>query len=353
MARNNNHPPETLPPPPSDSAGSGLGLSRNPPGPGADDGVELSEAEAQEYADTLDEKLKGWVEAQRYENTQCTTTLYKFDNPTTGEDKSQCGQWVDDIPDSHTIGLTYGPGRYLLLVTLPRTKAGPRAIKGYRFRIHPFYDELRRRATYDGQYPSLSLLGPRPHAPGAPASLPAPGGMDAMTAGLSMVREVLNIVSPLLKQRDNAPGLDMGSMMMRNYGMMNDVMRRNLIESQALIADGIRAKIEGSGDMEGMQGAGEGEGEEKEPSLIEQITPLLNQFVPLILGRGPGAVVATQAVQALPQFQKVTRDKGEFVKIVNHLDKAIGKEKVDGLLKRLKLERPPKQEGEKVNIKAG
>ena len=338
MARNR---PEERPPG-DDNSGPGTlpaSVSGSPP-PGPDDLAELSEAEAQEYSETLDEKLKGWVAASRYENTQATCTLYKFDNPATGEDKSQCGQWVDEIPDAHSVGMTYGPGRYLLLVTLPRTRTGdrpgPRAIKGYRFRIHPYYEELRRRAMWGDPSP-FSGPGPRPHVPGAMA--PPPGPDASISAGLSMVREVLAIVSPLLKRQDNGGGLDYPALMMRNYDLMNTVMRKNLLESQSLIADGLRAKMEG-GAMDGGEGGTATVEEAAEPSILEQIIPLLDKFVPIILGRGPQAVVASQAVRALPQFQKVTKDKGEFQKIVAHLDKAIGKGKVDGLLKRLKLSRP-------------
>jgi hypothetical protein len=298
---------------------------------------ELTAAEAAEYQDTLDAKLRTWVEATRYENTQSTCTLYRFDHPTTGEDKSQCNQWTDEIPDAHTIGITYGPGRYLLLVTVPRSvingKPGPRAIKGYRFRIHPYYDELRRRASQDAGYPVMGY-GPRP---GAGAG-PMPAGMDAMSQGLGMVREVLQIVSPLLRAKEGSG--DMAAMMMRNYSMMNDVMRKNMIESQELMADSIRSRPAGPvQDRMPDDGAGDDD-DPPQPTLIEQITPLLNTFVPLILGKGPAGTVAVEAVKAMPQFQQMTADSGELRKLVSHLDKTIGKEKVDGLLKRLKVTRP-------------
>lgn len=282
---------------------------------------------------TFDRKLRDWLSKENYENLSATVTLYKFDNPATGTEKAQCGQWSNEIPDSHTIGLTYGSGRYLVLVTTPEGAKQAKAIKGYRFRLHTYYDELRRQAIAAGSMPLL------PGASGsaaysAPAGIrPGPAG-GSLEGGLSLVREVLGIIMPILEVRGRGAA-PVDDMLMGQYSAMSKMLNKNLMDNHQMLLEMKRNEVLGADPA----GIDEVDDEEK-PSIIEQLSPLIQKFLPLLLGNTPAAAATAATVRAIPDFKRIMGNPGEVGRIVAYLDNAIGKDKTDIVLRRLKVNRP-------------
>ena len=303
------------------------------------DTVELSETQIEQpYHD----RLRVWLDQENLEKLQVTSTLYKFENPVTGEEKAQCGSWVGDVPDAHTVGLTYGSGRYSLLVTTPPGKNQARKIKGYRFKIHPYYDDLRRQAA-QGSLPggmagaSAQFL-PYNARPGNGGQSESP--TSALSAGLGAVKELIAVIAPLMAARASGPsggGPDarlMGEVMGDVYRNMGQVMADNVRNTQKLLTDLRRGDFGAGEEQEGQEVEDEGK------SVLEQLKPLLAEFVPLLLGKGPAAKVTAATVRNLPQFRQAISDKGELRRIVEYLDKSLGADKSNALLGRLKVTRP-------------
>lgn len=287
---------------------------------------------------TYDQKLREYIESVRAEDQVYKTYVYKFDS-STGQEKSLCGQWENDVPDGHTVGMTYGSGRYLIISTAPPSeKNKKRLVRSFRFKIHAHYDDLRRTAVQNvGNYapPSIGQGAPR-GMPGAGCGVPqAINPAEVMQSGLSMVSDVIKLLAPLLVARQNTGMPDMSGLMVKQYETMADVMRHSIIEQGKAYSEMTRKVRE----VENISTDDEEDGE-SEKSMLEQIIPLLEQFIPLILGKGPQAAITAGTVRALPQFKKLMSDKSELTRIIEYVDKSQGKEKTDLLLKKLKINRP-------------
>jgi len=278
---------------------------------------------------SFQDKLHGWVAREQYDLTSAQCHLYRFDHPTSGEDKALCAKWSNQIPDPHDVGLIYGSGRYLLLVTLPKTDKGIRPIKGYRFRLHPRYDDLAERAKAAGTVPNLggvtggSVTGFQP-----PATAPGP-----VADPLKYMAEVIKLISPLITVRPQAA--DPSAMISETYKTMSGIMRQNLLDTQEMIGEVQRRRLTESGVADFDEGE-----DEEEPGIVEQIAPLLEKYVPMLLGRGVASAAVRETVKGLPVFKKLVRDNRELSRVIAFLDKSQGNDKTDAVLKALKINRP-------------
>jgi len=290
---------------------------------------------------TFDSKLREYIEGQKAEDQIYKTYLYKFDSPT-GQDKSLCGQWENDIPDGHTVGMTYGSGRYLIISTAPPCDKGQKKlVRSFRFKIHSHYDDLRKQAQYQNipqnQFFPAPYIGPGAGrgATGAgqgPINAVNPG--EVMQSGLAMVSEVIKLLAPIMGARAQNQGLpDMSGLMVKQYETMSEVMRQSIIEQGKAYSE-VTRKVREVQDLNGESD------DMEEKSMLEQVIPLLEQFVPLILGKGPQAAITAGTVRALPQFKKIINDRGELQRIIDYVEKSQGKEKTDLLLKKLRISRP-------------
>lgn len=283
----------------------------------------------------LDSAILDWLERAQAGEATPKLYLYKFDNPNEGKSKKLISRWENsEVPDEHGIGMMFGSGKYLMIATLPALKKNN--VKAWTFAIHPYYDELRRNQQIAGiQHQGFAVNGqqviPPPLKTFNESPQPNPTEM-----GLRMVREVIQMLSPLLAQPKNGGVDNMGALMLSNYQGMQEVLKGNLIANTKLYADMAKMARDGTPPDEGM----EDEPEAEEKSVIEKILPLLGEWLPVLLGNGPGARAAAATVQSLPQFKELKGNPGELARVVAYIDKTEGKEKADKLLKRLKVNRP-------------
>ena len=291
----------------------------------------------------FDEKLREFLAIHNTEELSPSVYLYKFDHPTTGESKSLVCKYENEIPDAHTVGLSQGSGRYLILVNTPKTKTQKQIVRGYRFRIHPHYDTLRVNAA--------SPIPPfYPQSRGSAPLYPIPPGGDRgegrgnASEGLAVVKEVIGILAPLMMANKAGSGdgsmMQMGKFMAEQYSAMGEVMKHNLIESGKMVADAQRARLntmasDGEYEDDGGEGDGDGAG-----GIMQQILPFLQGVLPQLLGQGPVAAATAASIKALPQFAEVANNPNEVRRLVAYLDKVKGKEATDKILKRFKIARP-------------
>jgi hypothetical protein len=78
---------------------------------------------------------------------------------------------------------------------------------------------------------------------------------------------------------------------------------------------------------------------DEKPSIIDQFGPIIQQWLPLLLGGGPKAAAAGAIVQTVPQVQQIMKDKFQLRKIIAYLDQSNGPDKTDKLLAALKIQR--------------
>lgn len=254
--------------------------------------------------------------------------LYKFDHPTSGEGKAFIAKYADtmEAPDEDTIGKTFGSGRYLVMVSIPVCAKAPKGYgRAYRIRIHPFYDQLKNKVTLQENAPVQSQ---------APTIIQQPG--NSLTESISLIKELIGAIAPLMAQRnDSMP--DLSGILLKNYELTSEVLKKNMLESVKTNSELQRKmlSVENQDDMRNNNV----EVDEQEPSIIEQLKPFIEQFLPMIIGNNQQAKKVQQMVRSAPQFKKIVNNKREFKTLIAYLDHEKGKEITDEILKKLNLSR--------------
>jgi hypothetical protein len=289
----------------------------------------------------FDDKLREFLAIHNTEELSPSVYLYKFDHPTTGESKSLVCKYENEIPDAHTVGLSHGSGRYLILVNTPKTKTQKQIVRGYRFRIHPHYDSLRMNTASNGP-PFYTQPRSSAHVYTLPPGAERGEARGGASEGLAMVKEVISILAPLMmsKKDDGGGMLNMGKFMAEQYSSMGEVMKHNLIESSKMVADAQRARLNGPSVDGDFDDAGDDGDEGGAGGIIQQILPFLQSVLPQLLGQGPVASATAASIKALPQFGQVVNNPAEVRQLVAYLDRVKGKEATDKVLKRFKISRP-------------
>ena len=270
--------------------------------------------------------FSSWIEENKAEDQKATVSLYKFDDFKSGNDKSFVWEWENDIPSKHSIGLRWGGGRYLLLVTIPTNKkTGKPLIKGKRFKLNPYYDELRKKEQENNQQ---GLNVPTIINP-----------VNSLQDTFSIVKQVVDLLTPLIKQNqqplNNAPPLtDLTPFLMQNYKMVQGVLTRSLIDQQRALKE-MQDFYEG----ENNNGAEEMETTTTGNIVTDTLLPLVEKYLPAILGNTPQANILIGILKGLPQFKQIVENKTELCDWIKALDEEIGKNKTDKLLKKLNLSR--------------
>lgn len=308
--------------------------------PPEDFATEVPAAELVGLVDELDiaRKLEQWAIRENPENQSYLTYLYKFDHPSTGDAKVLCTRYENEIPDPHNIGIQFGSGRYLVLVSIPATPSHDSKVKALRVRLGPQYDSLKKQAEA-GMLPGAPV--PGAHAPGSsPYVMAAQAqGVNNLSQGLELVERVMGMILPLVAaQQSSKP--DMSAVMRGQYDLVSSMMKRSLMDQQDMAKEVIRARIE--------SGSTEDEDEDREQSMLEKLLPLIEKFLPMITAGGVQGQTTAAMVRQLPQFAEVVGNRAELLRIINYLDTTQGPEQTDALLKALKIARPGKSSPSRV-----
>jgi hypothetical protein len=300
--------------------------------------IELSQADLdRETGSQFDAALSEWIEKENFTNDESIATLYKHDNPKGGREKVQVWEWHNEIPSAHSIGLQFGSGRYTILFKIPKKKA----IRGYTFRLSEYYDEMRRAQNVTGTQAAGTM----------PTYYPVSGGKSQATenngieASLNVIERIFSgMVMPLMarvsQQQPAAPQMpDFSGLAMQNYQNMMTLAKTNALEmarmGRMLTDKTINASIEGEGDD--MTDEPEAN---RPPTILEQIMPLVNQFLPMLLNNNPAASAAVNVVKAMPQYKELAANPAQLAEVVNYLDKSKGKAATTKILKKLNIPRP-------------
>lgn len=313
----------------AEEAGLTGGEIRGPGGDGLDDGREEPIGGDPEF----DKELEMWLDEKNHEALPAKIILYKFKNAITGEDKEQCCQWVNELPDQHSIGLKFGSGRYFMAISVPPGKKQRKLSTSRRFSLHPYYDTLRKE-----EQSRAFVQGPA----AAQGAIPQPQRVVGVSdPSLALLERVFTMLTPIL-QAAMRPPVSPGAEMVQSYQALSHVLRESALENQALLTDMTRkqaglvgyADNEGDNEMEVVQ--------QPKPSLIETILPSLMPIIEKLIGGGPQAAAAGAVVKAMPQFKQITSDPRGLSEIINALDKdrRFGPDKVNAMLKQLKIARP-------------
>ena len=271
--------------------------------------------EENEPNQSFEDELEEWL--QGYNDNSCKVSLYKYENKSMGARRALICQFEDEIPTMHQIGCAYGSGRYFLMVTIPKVDAaGKRPVKSYSFRIHETYDKYIQKDD-------------------APKVSPMQETLQMMTAMIGVITPLINamrpaqqgnpfeMIQPLIVGQAKAMQ-DMATTSIQNQmNTANELIKKQIDQSYEVVDD--------DETDDGNEGSG----------LLNQILPLVEQFLPQILGDKTGlfAKSAIGMVKNAPQFKQIVEDKNSYIRLISHLDEKYGSSETNKLLKMLKLKR--------------
>lgn len=286
-------------------------LEQDTPG-GAE--VQTEEFEALSYVDQIND----FIARNNLLEIEAVYYLYKFDS-NTGNAKSFIHKYsAVEPPDEDTIGRTFGAGRYLVILAIPRCEKAPKGyMRSYQIKIHSYYDTLKQ-------------------APAAPAPTIIQQSGGNFSDAFEMIAKIVAIITPLL-QRSQQPQIpDMSAMLFKTYEATNEVLKKSMTENVKNLGE-MQRKILSleNGEMNTEVDTDE----EEETSLLETLKPLIMEWLPKLIGNSPESKVVQSVVKNTPQFKRIISNKQEFKTLVSYLDQQQGKEVTDKVLGSLKLKR--------------
>jgi len=286
-------------------------LEQDTPG-GAE--VQTEEFEALSYVDQIND----FIARNNLLEIEAVYYLYKFDS-NTGNAKSFIHKYsAVEPPDEDTIGRTFGAGRYLVILAIPRCDKAPKGyMRSYQIKIHSYYDTLKQ-------------------APAAPVPTIIQQSGGNFSDAFEMIAKIVAIITPLL-QRSQQPQIpDMSAMLFKTYEATNEVLKKSMTENVKNLGE-MQRKILSleNGEMNTEVDTDE----EEETSLLETLKPLIMEWLPKLIGNGPESKVVQSVVKNTPQFKRIISNKQEFKTLVSYLDQQQGKEVTDKVLGSLKLKR--------------
>jgi len=284
---------------------------------------------------TFSEKLNDWLSRSNAESAEVKLFVYKFEG--NGDEKALCGKYSgNEIPDEHDLGLEHGSGRFLAIAHIPTDKG--KKTNSWRFRISPRYDELKKQ----------KILENNPYAPYPYAMPPVKGeaSLPVQTAPVDNIKQLAELVSVLkpLLAPTASPLQEMQfgqKIMMQNFEAMNEMMKASLLDTNKAIREALRHNLNGDiSEGEYMQNDEEEEEDKGILGQLEQVLPLLEQFIPKLLAKGPQGNVTAAMVRGLPQYKEIANNAEAVKSLIAFVEKKHGKEATEALLKKLKIARP-------------
>lgn len=269
---------------------------------------------------TADVYLKNWLARSEIDDNFFQCTLYKFEKGT-GASKEFIDQWEDQILTEHEIGLRHGGGRYLLFINA-KGRDGKNKVGSKKLKIHSRYDELSRRHK-------MGLIALSGNSTENQNVIPQNNGIESITMSLNIMKELMSMFLPLLNagSAQRTDPFDMTKMMSNMFNSVNSVMKQNLLDNSQFYNDMQRelynmdSVVESDNEISGVQG------------FINSVAPLLEAFLPSILGGGKPAQKTVSQVKNLPIYNKLVQSQQHVQALTKFIEAKHGKQAVDKVVK--------------------
>jgi hypothetical protein len=256
--------------------------------------------------------------------------LYKFESEIS--DKKFCCERFDcePFPDEHDVGLKYGSGKYLACYVLPKTKNSIAKTNAWRFRTGLHYDEMiREQGKFKNNYTPNIQLQPVVQQP----------QISNLKPFLDLIQTFLPIIQPFINSNSNNSNSVLetqkllSQLQIENYKNTNSLIQDITKENMKVVNELIVSKAADNTNFDIDSG-------NETVDLLAQYLPVIQQFIPMLLGPAGGLVGKT--VKAMPEVQKITKDIIQLKRLVEFLDNQpnIGIEQVNKVLQTLKIKRP-------------
>lgn len=255
-----------------------------------------------------------WTQKHSLTDEGYICSLYKY-SKAGDRIKEMCFQYIDEIPTEHNIGLTFGAGRYECIFN-GQDAAGKKYSLCRKFTLNSHYDLLREKENKN------QLAGNVP---------PAIVRMQNSEVGqaMSVMKEIMGMILPFM-QLNAAAQRQTTSSPLDAFKGFNEVLRQNALDNTQFYND-IMRKI---GQVpEAVETQGESE---MNNGFLGQIFPLIEKFLPMIIGNQKKSSQTIDSLKALPGVASVLQDKNQLAAILKKIKTEKGEATYLKCLKALK-----------------
>lgn len=262
----------------------------------------------------LDERVADWQEQNRVNSSTIRGTLYKHEALDEKSTKHQIDSYEGIIPLRHAIGLEYGAGRYMLILST----GGPhkeRKGTSYRFILHKSYDEKSRKfqeekAKREREAMSLTMS-PVP-VPSLPAVSQAESFKDALTLVQGMFGQFMTMIQPIMTRAMSPAPVQSGIKgEIDTYSGLRDILRTmtkndiaffNQMKGSFMNPQTDTAEFTDVDDDGNPVQAPE---DNKLLGLFERLVKIAEPFIPLLSQNSIAAKTAAAGIRAYPEVKQV------------------------------------------------
>jgi hypothetical protein len=258
----------------------------------------------------LEGRIDDWTTQDNAENIQPCATLYKYLDPTQGNDKAQVNYYRGNVPTRHEIVETYGSGRYMLVLTRPAGKKQPRKSTSFRFPLHANYDRLKALKDEADARKIAGSTGVSQYAP----TIIQPANNAAIfkeTFGMmqGMMSSIFAMLSPLLlkaqEPRQIAPPTGNPTDSLGMFTALKDVLKaqtKSDIDFFTEMKKGLLS-MERPTDPDDLDEAAP----EEKKSMLERLLAIAEPFIPILAQNTTQARIAAAGIKAMPQVQAAVK----------------------------------------------
>lgn len=241
-----------------------------------------------------------------------TAKLYKYDNMSKTK-QYLCDTRSDEMLSQEDVGMMFGSGDYRYLVLFPDSpKLDPKAFK---FNLHSIYDQKREKAGLVSPVDTRQQKG---------------GILESLEIMEKFATIMKSIAPPVTVSAPQAQGPEIMAGM---FSMMQELMKKSFrdnMEFMSEIAKEKRELIDNSETEDEPERAG---------NMLDTVLPIIERFIPIILGNNPQSAAAVAVAKSMPEVKKLMGDKRQLKDAIQLLDKKLGKQETDEVLKKFGVSR--------------
>lgn len=292
------------------------------------DVIEEFEGQDIPFAPSYMLKMNEFMSKSSIDEFEPTFYLYQYDNYHSGKQKSLIDKFYQTAPpDEHDIGIEYGSGRFILILVMPISVKHPDGLmRAYRFRVNQIYDKRSVRKGSGSEQPVPPSM-PQQFSP----PVPVQNNQAPMLEAFTMIEKIISVIAPLLnrpQQQQNPDGVQ--DVIKDTYAVVSEVMKNSMVENFKMIQDMQRNQIEFMDDKEDKRRT-----DPPEPSFLEKIAPLLQEWLPKLLKDDAQSKVVQGLIKNVPQVKEILSDQSQLTAVVNYLVETEGVESTAKVLQNL------------------
>lgn len=276
---------------------------------------------------TYRDRLQEFLDRAELQCGDAVFSLYKYDSPVSTSCALINKYFDQEPPDEHEVGLKYGSGKYLMIMSLPPIgKQKTKTHRQYKFRISQEYDQMRQGAGGAGGDPRQQVY------------MYPPPQQNNMVEAMTVLQSLIVSLIPLIRPSESP---DMNKIMQANMSLVNDVMKKQMMSTVEMMNDYQRriSNVKQIGDESMKQGNEETEPDNSVMDVITQIAPLIAEWLPKLAHGGYQSKLVGNIVKETALFQEIKKSKKMIVGLIRHLDETRGAEETNKVLNALGMKR--------------